>query len=194
MIKAVIFDCFGVLTTEGWLPFKVKHFGNDPEKMQQATELNRKLDSGTVDYASTVQKIANLAGVSFEAMEDVLKGVTPTQELLDYIRSDLKSKYRIGILSNVAGNWLDSFFKEEDIKLFDVITLSYKSGILKPDFKAYQAIADRLLVAPNECVFIDDRMSNVHGARQAGMLAVLYKDFEQMKNQLERLLAADAKS
>jgi putative hydrolase of the HAD superfamily len=48
------------------------------------------------------------------------------------------------------------------------------TGILKPDARAYALCTDQLGVAPTECVFVDDQMRNVDGARSAGMLALWF--------------------
>lgn len=194
MIKAVIFDCFGVLTSDGWIPFKNKHFGDQPDKLKRAIELNRQLDAGRMNYENGVREIAEMAGVTPHAMDRVLRDVIPNQALLAYICKNLQPNYRLGILSNVAGNWLESFFRTEDLKLFDVVTLSYEEGILKPDPRSYASIAARLGVKAEEAIFIDDGYRNVMGAQKTGMRAILYKDFEQMKAELENLLAADAES
>ena len=37
--KAIIFDCFGVLAEDGWLPFKRKYIGDNLELMQTISDL-----------------------------------------------------------------------------------------------------------------------------------------------------------
>lgn len=63
MIKAVIFDCFGVLTSDGWLPFKQANFGDKPELMVQVMELNRLADAKAIAYDVFLSRIAELANV-----------------------------------------------------------------------------------------------------------------------------------
>lgn len=193
MTQAVIFDCFGVLTTEGWQAFKREYFVGRPAELKRAVELNRMLDAALIDYDEGVREIAGLAGVTPAELDRVLRDVVPDNELLAYIRTDLKPKYRLGILSNVAGNWLESFFTPADLQLFDVVSMSYALGVIKPDARAYTSIAERLGVSAADCVFIDDSQRNVGGAEAAGMRAILYKDFAQMRGALEQLLATDAK-
>jgi hypothetical protein len=48
MIRAIIFDCFGVLTTDAWLPFKNKYFAQNEVLMARASELNKQSDAGNV--------------------------------------------------------------------------------------------------------------------------------------------------
>lgn len=192
MTKAIIFDCFGVLTTEGWQEFKRQYFDGRPAELKRAIELNRMLDAALIDYQEGVDEIAGLAGVTPAELDRVLRDVVPDTELLAYIRRELRPRYRLGILSNVAGNWLESFFKPEDLRLFDVVTMSYAAGIIKPDPRAYTTIAEELGATTGECVFIDDSQRNIAGAEAVGMRTILYQNFGQMKEELERLLAADA--
>ena len=55
---------------------------------------------------------------------------------------------------------------------FDLIVDASHTGILKPDPRAYAAVTDGLRVAAADCVFVDDQLRNVDGARRAGMQVV----------------------
>jgi len=191
MIKAVIFDCFGVLATEAWLPFKAKYF-TDPEVHEEAESLMKQANSGLINNADFLQGIAKLAGLTPEAVLEALRHNVPNEPLFDYMRNQLKPKYKLGFLSNVSGDYLQELFTPDQLKLFDAISLSYKTGHVKPEPKAYSSAADELGVLPEECVFVDDRSIHVNGALDAGMKAVLYEDFESFKHQMDELLA-DAK-
>lgn len=193
MIKAVIFDCFGVLTTEGWLPFKEQQFGHDKALSEQASVLNRQSNAGLISHEQFVEKVAELANLSVNGVNEAIEVNVPNQKLFTYIAERLKPNYEIGMLSNAAANWLTELFNKDQIALFDVISLSYEAGITKPDPLSYEKIAGELGVEPGECVFIDDQERHCTGAREAGMQAILYKDFDQMKAELEKILAADTK-
>lgn len=193
MIRAIVFDCFGVLTSDGWLPFKKKYFSHNPELDRQATDLNKQVDSGLADYTQFIQAIADLAGVSFEAARKAIEGNVPNDELLDYIAERLKPHYKIGLLSNAGANWLDRLFRPEQVGLLDATALSYETGNIKPSPEAYQAIVDRLGVEPEECVFVDDQEKYVTAAREFGMAAIWYRDFAQFKHDIEKLLSSDLK-
>lgn len=188
MIRAVIFDCFGVLTYDGWLPFKRKHFGDNPELERQATDLSRQLNAGMLDYGEFVAHIAELAGVSIHETADAIHDNVPNEELFAYIGGVLKQKYKIGLLSNTGRDMLEEIFTREQLSLFNSFGLSYEMGALKPDARAYHIVAERLEVTPEECVFIDDQERHLAGARNVGMHTIMYKDFEQFKGDLEALL------
>lgn len=188
MIRAVIFDCFGVLTYDGWLPFKRKHFSGDPELEVQATDLGRQVNSGLLGYGSFVEHLAKMAKTSVREVARAIHDNVPNEELFSYIENELKPKYKIGLLSNTGRNMLEEIFTREELGLFDATALSYEIGSLKPEARAYHVIAERLSVKPEECVFIDDQERHLNGAREVGMQTVIYKDFEQFKHDLEKLL------
>lgn len=188
MIKAIIFDCFGVLTYDGWLPFKKKHFKHDSEADRQATELGVQVNRGMLSYDEFIDQIAGMTHVSVNEVRQAIHNDVPDDGLLAYIHDGLKPKYKIGMLSNAGRNMLDEIFSESHLKLFDAVALSYETGHLKPDRRAFEHIAERLTVAPDECVFVDDQERYCIAAREAGMQAIVYKSFDGFRPQLEALL------
>jgi len=187
MIKAVIFDCFGVLTTDGWLPFVQKYFGDDKLLLQTAHDLNKQCDSRLLGYEEFVKKVSEMAHLEpYEARAEIQDNVA-NQPLFDYILS-LKSKYKIGMLSNAASNWLQELFSPEQVALFDEVVLSCDVGTTKPNERMYEMIAEKLGVEPSECVFTDDSERYVTGAKDVGMQGITYKEFASFKTQLDQLL------
>jgi putative hydrolase of the HAD superfamily len=84
--------------------------------------------------------------------------------------------HRLGILSNTCeGHWeycLTRFrVLAED---FQVYTLSYQIGAVKPHVEIYREAARLAGVRPEEIFFTDDLEANVHGARAVGFDAVAY--------------------
>lgn len=188
MIKAIIFDCFGVLTTEGWLAFREEYFAKDPALMQQALELMPKLDAGFIDYPQFIGEVAGMAGVSEGFVRSRLDNNVPNAPLFNYIKAKLKPRYRIGMLSNAGDNWLGEMFSQAQLGLFDAVALSYEMGHLKPAPEAYLTIAERLSVEPSESVLVDDQERHCTGAKDVGMQVVCYKDFGQTRSELEAIL------
>ena len=190
MVKAIIFDCFGVLTSEGWLAFKAERFSHEDELERQATSLNKQADAGLISHDDFVSAIADLADIPQVEVRSAIDVNVPNEQLFTYIKERLKPKYKVGLLSNAAANWLKELFSPQQIELFDAVSLSYEAGLLKPHPGAYEKIASQLKVEPAECVFVDDQERHCTGAREAGMRAILYQDFEQMKTELEKILDA----
>lgn len=188
MIKAIIFDCFGVLTTEGWQEFKQTYFSDDAEKLNEANKLNYLADQGKMNHAQLMPMIAELAGVGVEQTIAEIDVYQPNKKLLKYIENELKPNYKIGMLSNVSDDWLVKMFTSEEQHLFDEIALSFNIGYTKPAPQAYQYIVDKLGVEMNEAVFIDDRINFVNAAIDLGMNGIQYIDFTQFKDDLDKIL------
>lgn len=186
-ITAIVFDCFGVLVSEGWLPFKQKYFGDNPDLFEEATAAQKRADAGLIDHQEFVQIVAGLAGISVKDAHWQINDIVTNQELLTYIK-DLKTRYKIGFISNASQNWLDEFFTPEQVGLFDQVAISSETGLVKPDSRAYEHIADLLDTPMNQCVLIDDQPLYCKGAEAVGMKAIVYKELPTMKKELEGIL------
>ena len=191
MIKAIIFDCFGVLTSDGWSPFREKYFGDDEEKYAEATRLNHLSDSGKLPFKDLVSMISKMAGASYGETERAFHTNVPNESIFEII-TQLKEKYTIGLLSNVANNWLEELFTPEQLALFDGYALSGEMGFAKPDPRAFLTIAERLGAHPTECVFIDDQPAYTTAAESVGMQAVHFQNNSQLQRELDSLLAANS--
>ena len=189
MIKAIIFDCFGVLTTDGWLPFKKQYFGHDKQLLAKATELNSLANSRLISYGEFLSEIAKMAGVSTGGVKAIVENSVADQDLLDYIKT-LKPQYKIGMLSNASANLLTQLFTKDQIALFDRVVLSYETGVRKPQEQAYRMTAEMLGAKASQCIFIDDQVKHIEGAQKVGMGTILYQNFEQMKEELEALITS----
>lgn len=184
MIKAIIFDCFGVLVEGSLEPFYYRYFNSDYHLIEQAKVLDNRANIGSITYKEFVEQMASLAGIPIQEARDFLDNNPPNLGLLDFIKNDLKSRYKVGFLSNAAENWLDELFSPDQIKLFDDIVLSCDVGLVKPDPKIFELAATRLGIKTDECIFVDDLERYCDGARAAGMQAFLYNDFVTLKNDL----------
>lgn len=188
MISAIVFDCFGVLMTDAWLPFKAKAFGHDPELFEEATNLMKRSDGGLISYGDFIKSIAELSSLTIPETKQAIENNAVNEPLFLHIQ-ELKKDHKIGLLSNASANWLADMFKPEQLKLFDAVALSCETGYIKPDPRAYEIIAERLGVEVGECVFVDDQERCCTGAVEAGMKAIWYRgDLDQMRTELDKLL------
>ena len=190
MIKAVIFDCFGVLATDGWLPFRDAHFGDKPDLLEQARAYNVRVDSGLMSYQEFMKWLADTTEVPFTDVRHMIEGNVPNEQLFAYIRDYLAPTYQIGLLSNAGANWLDRMFEPWQVDLLDATVLSCDLGVTKPHPLMYETIAVKLGVLPEEAVFIDDQPWYVEGAKAAGMQGIHYQDAEQTIAELKGVLHA----
>jgi epoxide hydrolase-like predicted phosphatase len=78
--------------------------------------------------------------------------------------------------------------------IFDVIVRSDEVGLRKPDPEIYRLTATRLDVQPQECVFVDDLLQNVEGARAVGMESFVHRSAEFTVPRLEELFTLELRS
>ena len=189
MIKAVIFDFFGVLVSEGFKVFCDTHFAGEPEKRRLATEAVNRHDAGQTTADEFYDELSKLAGIEY-GVAQALNTNQPNKPLLDYIRYILKDKYKLGVLSNSGDDYITKLLKPEDVELFDDIVLSYRYKIVKPQPEIYELALNRLGCLAHEVILVDDSPRHATGARDAGMQAILYVGFPSMKDELEKILSA----
>ncbi len=185
MVKAIVFDCFGVLTEDGWLAFV--HQWVTPDTLDAANYLNHQLDVAMIAYPDFLDQIAVLTGASKDEVNKMIRRYHHRNAaLLTYI-TQLKKHYKIGLLSNIGGNYLAEFLTKEDLTLFDAMSLSCETGFLKPNSEAYQDICTKLDTLPEEAIFIDDREGYCEGARTVGLQAVHYTGVSALRRELAKL-------
>jgi len=186
MIKAIIFDCFGVLRPDV-LRMVYRRMGGDTDA-DDAFIVNTLYASHVGAISSSAPVFAERLGVSVDEWVRALNADANDQQLLDYIET-LRPDYRIGVLSNMGQGGLLRYFTQEELdKYFDAIAVSGEIGCAKPQAVAYETIAGRLGVDVTECVFTDDREHYCEGARVTGMQAILYRNVEQFRRDLAPLL------
>lgn len=187
MIKAIIFDCFGVLTTDTWKEFCTSI--ESPTILNQARQLNHAYDSGKISLSEFLSKVEELTGSKPLLVESLPTGsALKNLELLKYI-STLRNKYKIGLLSNIASNWInDSFLTDSEQQLFDQMIFSYQTGLIKPDKRIFELMCNKIGVKLSEAVMIDDIENYCSSAISYGMEAIVYKNFNQMRKDLELIL------
>jgi putative hydrolase of the HAD superfamily len=187
MIKAVIFDCFGVLTTDTWKEFTATL----PQSQKaSATSLNHAYGAGAMTKPEFLQAVQDLTGKQPKYVDNMLDNETAkNSELLAYIK-ELGKSYKIALLSNVATNWIrDYFLTAEEQAMFHTMVFSFEIGTTKPDPRMFQSVAERLKVSPGECVMVDDVERYCAAAENLGMKSICYQNFNQMKAELEKILA-----
>lgn len=188
--KAIIFDCFGVLATEGLMPFFTKYFDQNSGLLEEAVKHSERVSASQEDYDGFVAWLSDMAHVTEQEVRDQIEHNVPDEALFAFIKQELKPQYKIGMLSNAASNWLPEIFTPEQIALFDEIVLSYQVGAAKPAPKPYQVIVEKLGFRPEECLLIDDQPRYIEGAKAVEMQAMLYRSFEEMKRELAELREA----
>jgi len=80
-----------------------------------------------------------------------------------------KLGYKLGLISNTHWRWLPER-KSELQPFFDVITLSYEFGRMKPHQSIFLETLSRLGVKHNKTLHVGDNpFTDIHGAKRAGL-------------------------
>lgn len=190
MISAVIFDCFGVLSTGWWEQLCEEFFSHDESLKKRARDINRAVNAGHMSYEEYLDEICRMSGLTMRELKERTSDMSPNRLLFDYIRDELKPKYKIGMLSNAASNWLKDLFEPDQVSLFDAILLSYEVGAVKPDAIMYTTVANRLGVPIDECLFIDDVDTYCQAAKGQGMQAIHHTDTNQTIAEIKEIIGA----
>lgn len=189
VVRAIVFDLYGVLAINGWQAFKATHFSSREDIWDQVHQLGRRVDSGVSDYEELVQFTADVTGESEATVRYQLEHTVANDELLTFIQTELSGNYKLGILSNTSRpEVIDHIFTPSEQVLFDAITMSRQTGITKPDPRAYALVANELGTPLEYCLLVDDQERHVAGAHKAGMQALLFAGVDALKKDLVTLL------
>ncbi len=99
----------------------------------------------------------------------------------------LKKSYSINIFTSGDIQNNESVRKIID-PIFENVYTAKDFNLNKNDPQAYKIIAQKLNKKPNEIIFIDDQEENIQAAKEAGLKTALYKDLEQLKFELKKVL------
>jgi epoxide hydrolase-like predicted phosphatase len=198
LIRAVIFDLGGVLVrTYDRIPRTdlAARLGMDYTQLSDLifdSESARLAALGQISADRHWEAVRARLGLSPEKFavvrEEFWAGDDLDTGLVDFLRA-LRSRYQTALLSNAWDDLrgvLESEWKILDA--FDQVIISAEVGLVKPDERIYRLAVERLGVAPEEAVFVDDYSENIDGARAAGLHAIQFRSSEQARADVERLL------
>ena len=194
MIRTVIFDLGKVI-----IPFDFKR-GYDrmaplcglpaaeiPGRIGSCDLVSR-FESGQIEPEPFVEQLSTLIGMKadHELFRDIWSSIFYPDTLIpDEFVEALHRRYRLVLLSNT--NAIHFPMVRENYPLlrhFDSYVLSYEVGALKPSPKIYQAAIREAQCKPEECFFTDDIEAYVEAAREEGIDAVQFQNYEQIQQAL----------
>jgi putative hydrolase of the HAD superfamily len=89
------------------------------------------------------------------------------------------------ILSNIGDSVLDNMKREFNwLSRFDVLVWSYQLRMAKPDAAIFQHVLKELGTAPEETLFIDDKLVNIEAANALGIRGILFTTADQLRADL----------
>ncbi len=197
-ISAVIWDLGGVLLrTEDMTSRQAlaDRMGIAREKLEDMVFDNESGDRAQLGEISVDEHWENIrqqlgldtAGIN-EFRRQFWDGDRLDVALVDYIRR-LRGNYKTGLLSNAFSDLRQIVTAMQNFSdAFDEMVISAEVHMMKPDPRIYQYALQKLGVAAQEAVFIDDMRRNVEGAHSLGMHAIHFRTASQTRADLKRLL------
>lgn len=173
-MKAVILDMYGVIvkdTGDGFYEFVNRTFPKlDVGYMY--TEWDR-ANIGEIDSKELFRKFGYTDSIA-KVEEEYLNSIGINEDFYDFAKN-IKKSYKLAMISNDISNWSAFLRKKYDLnKYFDVITVSGDLKIKKPNEKIFEYTLEKLGCAASECVYVDDRRSNLNTAKKLGMEPMLF--------------------
>ena len=114
--------------------------------------------------------------------------MTPIPEMLDLARR-IGQQARIAIYSNngpLAKAELHHLFPEA-AAIFSERYFSFEFATKKPDPASFRRLVNHMPADPATCWFIDDKKSNVQGARMAGLLGHHFRSSGKLRDEAAQL-------
>lgn len=193
-IKAVIFDWGGVLIDDP-APCMAEYIG---EKLKVSTgEAKNAHGKYIIDFQKGIisetefwKNVCNILKVNIPNSNSLWNeafrySYSPKKEIFDLAVSLKESGYKTAVLSNTEEPAM-KYFYELNYRMFDALIFSCAEKTVKPEKEIYEIALNRLKIKPYEAIFIDDILTYIKGAQNAGLKSILFKN---PKNLIEQLLS-----
>ena len=185
--KAIIFDFYGVVSSEVGIVWLKSKFGDE-----KAKEIEKRYgpiaDKEEITEEELFEAMGKLAQEDpKEVRKAWLKLAVINRGVIELIKK-LKPSYKIILLSNATRPFFEQLMEENNLKkLFDDIVVSFEIKAIKPEPKIYRIALERSGLSPEETIFIDDREENIKASEALGIKSILFIDTESLEIELREL-------
>jgi len=197
MIRAIIFDFGNVLAffDHRLISRRLSAFTDLPELVLHsklfASGLERDYETGRLSTAEVIARVRselNLRCDDSELVSAYCDIFTPNREI-EPLLPVLKDQHRLLVGSNTTPLHSDQIQRQFPylFRWFDHAVFSHDIGARKPDAKFFEHCIVHAGCVPTDCVFIDDLVPHVEGARAFGMQAIQYCGVPSLRADLARL-------
>ena len=197
-IKNIVLDVGGILVGYRWYDMLKSHGFSHEEIMDFADSvfpdpLWAEFDLENVPYDHVVNQYiekyprlkAQIECFFYRSQEMVV----PRPDVWDRVRGLKEAGYGIYLLSNYSSVLFLEHLKGAGFWPYvDGKVVSFEIHKVKPEPEIYEELYARYDLKAEECLFLDDRMENVEGARACGMQAVFTETKEEILEIMDTLL------
>ncbi len=120
--------------------------------------------------------------IYFEALD-------PNPEMIELMRELKAEGYRMAMLTNNVREWEPLWRSMLPVdEIFETVVNSAFVGCRKPESRIYELTLERIAKPAASCLFVNDVLVNVEGARKAGLHAVHFQDNGQAIGEIRAAL------
>ncbi len=205
--EALVVDFGGVLTTplqEAMIAFATDIGIELPDLVRVALaaysgsgdQLVVDFETGRIPEAEFAEKFAarikEATGVEVPH-EGLVRRIFSTLRLEEDMLLALETARAAGFKTAMLSNsWGEGLYPRDRIDhLFDVMVISGEIGMRKPDRDIFDATLERLGVAAERCIFVDDHPGHLETAAEMGMTTVLHRSPPETLTELSSLMNLD---
>jgi putative hydrolase of the HAD superfamily len=197
-VRNVIFDLGGVVFD--WNPDHIV------ARVQPVPELRASLkealfghadwrlfDRGTLSESELIERLQVRLGASRQEVETILDAVRNSlvekPETLKLIRTLQGRGTPLYCLSNMPASVYAHLRQRHNFwDVFSGIVISGEVQLMKPEPEVFIHLLAAFNLRPQECVFVDDLLTNIESAKQVGLHTVWFKDAAQCRRELDQFL------
>ena len=197
MLKAAIFDWGGVLmrTVDASGRRKWEQKLGLPQyavdRVVHGSRSWKQAQSGEITDAEYWADVAQQLGLDDESLalfrREYFAGDRLDDEMLSFIRG-LRPRFKTALLSNASPHLVHLLEQLAVTDAFDEIVISGTVGVQKPDPGIYRIVLDRLRLAPEETIFVDDFVQNIQAAERLGMHTLHFRKDMDWRAELSQKL------
>ena len=204
-MRGLLVDYGGVLTSNVFASFRAfcEDEGLESDTIlrlfrenAEALDAVRGLETGSITDDEFSRRFGTLVGLPPERhdglVERMFGHLSEDEAMLAALRRARAQGKRTGLISNSMGT--ARYDRAAFPELFDGVVISGDVGLHKPQPEIFRLGCERIGLAPEECVFVDDLRENCEGAEAVGMTAVLHRGAETTLPRLEELLGVELRS
>ena len=188
MDKVILFDFFGVISSEV-SPIFFKRYFNEEEAKIVKEEIMSKGDKGELSEEEIYDLIAKRVNETpLKVKEDFKELIHINYELVNYIK-ELKKEYRIYLLRNEVFSFLRRILKENNLnELFNEVYISGEIKLIKPYKEYFNYVIEKENLDPSMCIMIDDNKKNIEGAISCNLNGIVFINNKDLKEKLDIFL------
>jgi putative hydrolase of the HAD superfamily len=195
-LRAVVFDYGMVLSGPPYPPAyeELKRItGLSHEALDQLYWVDRlAYDRGDLTGLNFWKKLVSDANLDLSDTQiadlnrwDAHMWTTTNPETFAWHKQLKKHGLQTAILSNMGDSVLESIERNFDwTGDFDVLIWSYQHRMIKPQPEIYHLVLERLGTAPEETLFLDDKLENIEAAHRLGMRGLQFSTVEKLREDL----------